>query len=262
MRILQEQINNNLLSNAYIFEGINESENLSKAYDFAEKIFRKNGINLKKELNPDLFVIDKNLDTIDINTIRDLIKDIYLKPRNDKVKIYIIHHSQNMNKIASNALLKTLEDLKGYNIIIFTTTNKDLLLSTIRSRCQIIRINSEEEKSNIDLEKLSMIISEVYKKNIAVFYENKDFFQNKEEKYEIIDGFLYIFKIIINKKYYGDELECEELSYNIFNLCQLNFDQLEDIVNFISDIRLELKNNVNFDLAIEEIIFNIYNKGR
>ena len=167
-----------------------------------------------------------------------------------------------MNKIASNALLKTLEDLKSYNIIIFTTTNKDLLLSTIRSRCQIIRISFEEEKSNIDLEKLSMIISEVYKKNIAVFYENKDFFQNKEEKYEIIDGFLYIFKIIINKKYYGDELECEELSYNIFNLCQLNFDQLEEIVNFISDIRLELKNNVNFDLAIEEIIFNIYNKGR
>lgn len=262
MSILEDQINNNLLSNAYIFEGINENENLSKAYDFAEKIFLKNGIKIENELNPDLLVIDKNLDIIDINTIRDLIKNIYLKPINDKVKIYIIHHSQNMNKIASNALLKTLEDLKNYNIIIFTTTNKDLLLSTIRSRCQIIRISAEEEKSNIDLVKLSMIISEVYKKNIAVFYENRGFFQNKDEKYDIIDAFLYIFKNIIYKKYYGDDSDCEEFSYNIRGLCQLNFDQLEEIVNFLSGTSLQVKNNVNFDLAIEEIIFNIYNKGR
>ena len=40
---------------------------------------------------------------------------------------------------AQNALLKTLEEPPEYAIIILITSNKEALLDTIKSRCEIIK---------------------------------------------------------------------------------------------------------------------------
>lgn len=256
---LDTQINENSLSHAYIFESANESYNLEFANDFAKKVFESKGVYIENNINPDLYIIDKGNDIIDIESVRALLKDTALKPSNNTIKIYIVHNAHNMRTEGFNAMLKTIEELKDYNIIIFTTKNKDLLLPTIRSRCQIIRLNAYEAKSDIDLEKLSEILAETYRGNISQFYQNKTFFESyKNDKTLIFDGLIDIFQLILKEKYTPDLVNA---NLNIKKLANISLSQLEEITNLLYTIKIGLKNNINYDLAIEEVIFSIYKGG-
>ena len=61
--------------------------------------------------------------------------DIEIKQYSGKYKIYIIDEAEKMTQQAQNALLKTIEEPPAYGIIILLTSNIDILLPTIRSRC-------------------------------------------------------------------------------------------------------------------------------
>lgn len=262
MSILERQLKNNQLFHAYIFEGENDIENLSFAKEFANEVFKTKGLDLNNETNPDLYVIDNNDNIIDINTIRLLTKDISLSPTNKKIKIYIINNAQNLRDEGSNALLKTLEELKDYNMVIFTTTNSNLMLKTIRSRCQIISLANNKKIYNVDMVKLSSIIKDIYQGKLISFYQNKDFFISfKEDKLDILDGFLDLFQLILLYKYKKDLKMGEDVKFNLSYLAKMTFDQIENHIELINKVKTGLKTNINYDLSIEEIIFNIYMGG-
>jgi DNA polymerase-3 subunit delta' len=74
---------------------------------------------------------------IQIDTIRTIKKKVALS--NDKGRQFVIvSNGDKLNTAASNAFLKTLEEPPADTTIIITTSNKDKLLPTIQSRCQII----------------------------------------------------------------------------------------------------------------------------
>jgi DNA polymerase-3 subunit delta' len=56
-------------------------------------------------------------------------------------KACIMEPAERMSVNAANSLLKTLEEPPGNAIIILLTENADMLLTTIRSRCQLIRFS-------------------------------------------------------------------------------------------------------------------------
>ncbi|WP_049944459.1 hypothetical protein [Anaerococcus provencensis] len=262
MSILERQLKNNQLFHAYIFEGENDIDNLSFAKEFANEVFKTKGLDLNNETNPDLYVIDNNDNIIDINTIRLLTKDISLSPTNKKIKIYIINNAQNLRDEGSNALLKTLEELKDYNMVIFTTTNSNLMLKTIRSRCQIISLANNKKISNLDMVKLSSIIKDIYQGKLISFYQNKDFFASfKENKLDILNGFLDLFQLVLLYKYKEDLKIGEDVKFNLTYLADMTFDQIENHIELVNKVRTGLKTNINYDLSIEEIIFNIYMGG-
>jgi len=232
---LDYQIEHNLLSHAYIFESPNDKYNLEYSKEFASKIFEDKGIYIENNLNPDLYIINKENDIIDIESIRAMIKDIAHKPENKLIKIYIVHNAHNMRTEGSNAILKTVEELKEYNIVIFTTTNRNLLLPTIRSRSQIINLNAKKIKRDVDYDKLSKIIAEVYRGNIGYYYQNKSFFEN---------------------------LIIEDVNFNIRKLESISLDNLEEIINLLYTIKTGFKNNINYELALEELIYSIYKGGQ
>src|SRR5690606_7672251 len=83
-------------------------------------------------------------------------------------KIYIIDNCHNMRLESQNALLKTLEEPPEYVTIILITSEKDKIIPTILSRCQIIKFYSLEnskivnllvEKYNIEINKAKFIAS-------------------------------------------------------------------------------------------------------
>lgn len=262
MSILESQIKNNQLFHAYIFEGENDSDNLRLAKEFANEVFKTKGLDINSDSNPDLFIIDNDDNIIDINTIRLLSKDISLSPTNKKIKIYIIHNAHNLRDEGSNALLKTLEELKDYNMIIFTTTNSNLMLKTIRSRCQIISLANNKKVYNVDMVKLSSIIKDIYQGKLISFYQNKDFFSSfKENKLDILDGFLDLFQLVLLYKYKKDIKIGEDVNFNLRYLDKMTFDQIENHIELVNKVKKGLKTNINYDLSIEEIIFNIYKGG-
>ena len=87
--------------------------------------------------NPDVrWVTHDKPNVISVDDIRRQINgDVQIKPYSSDYKIYIADDADKMNQAAQNALLKTIEEPPSYVVILLLTVNKDMLLSTILSRC-------------------------------------------------------------------------------------------------------------------------------
>lgn len=78
---------------------------------------------------------------ISIDQLREIQRELSLRPYEAPRKACIIEPAERMSVNAANSLLKTLEEPPGNAIIILLSENADILLPTIRSRCQLIRFS-------------------------------------------------------------------------------------------------------------------------
>ena len=104
--------------------------------------------------------------SIGIDDVREqIISDIQIKPYSSRYKIYIIDEAEKLTVAAQNALLKTIEEPPAYGIIIFLTTNADIFLQTILSRCVMLDLRPIKDD----------IVDEYLKKNYSDIsdYERK-----------------------------------------------------------------------------------------
>ncbi len=77
-----------------------------------------------------------------IDDIRALKESVHTLPYESRYKVYIIDEVHMLTKEAFNALLKTLEEPPAHVVFILATTEKDKLLDTITSRCQVFTFKS------------------------------------------------------------------------------------------------------------------------
>ncbi|MDD5360665.1 MAG: DNA polymerase III subunit delta' C-terminal domain-containing protein [Ignavibacteria bacterium] len=88
--------------------------------------------------------------TIRIDSIRQIRKEIYLTADKGKKKIFLLSNADLMNQNSENAFLKILEEPPGDAIIILTTSKINSLLPTVVGRCQKIRFDSISNEDLID----------------------------------------------------------------------------------------------------------------
>jgi|LSQX01.1.fsa_nt_gb DNA polymerase-3 subunit delta' len=88
--------------------------------------------------HPDVYIVEGDSSTIGVEEIRNLKKDIYIKPYEAERKIYIIQEAQKLTEQAQNTLLKVLEEPPKYGTIILISTNAGVFLDTILSRALVI----------------------------------------------------------------------------------------------------------------------------
>ncbi len=77
-----------------------------------------------------------------IDDIRELRDAVHTVPFESPYKVYIIDEVHMLTKEAFNALLKTLEEPPQHVVFILATTERDKLLDTITSRCQVFEFRS------------------------------------------------------------------------------------------------------------------------
>ena len=149
---LQNSVRKNRVSHAYLFSGPEGVGKKLVAVGFAKLINCSEGAagNLEcecvscakteKGLNPDVLVFEyPGEKTIRVDHVRqDIERLIHLAPYENPYKVFIIDGAQRMNFNAQNAFLKTLEEPPPNSVIILITTLADLLMPTIRSRCQSV----------------------------------------------------------------------------------------------------------------------------
>ena len=86
--------------------------------------------------HPDYITIDDpEKKTVPVDLIRQARADIYIQPNEADRKIYLFPRAQDMGVPGQNALLKVLEEPPAYGVFILLTSNPQMLLPTIRSRC-------------------------------------------------------------------------------------------------------------------------------
>lgn len=150
---LKRSIANDRVAHAYIFLGPRGVGKFTTALNFAKALnCQKPADNEPCEVcascrkiqtfnHPDLFIakLEKDETSIKIERIRQLIKDIGMKPYEGRKKVYIIDGADLMTQESSNALLKTLEEPPSDSVMILIAENLGLLFHTIVSRSQIVR---------------------------------------------------------------------------------------------------------------------------
>lgn len=91
---------------------------------------------------------------IKIDTVRELIGDAYIKPGENDKKIFIIENAQQMGIPAQNALLQVFEEPPQNVIFFLLTTNRNLLLPTLKSRAVTLKTEKlSDETVEKELEK-------------------------------------------------------------------------------------------------------------
>ena len=103
---------------------------------------------LAADANPDLVWIDADgKATLPIAAVRELLKEVAVRPANGGKRVFVIAEAEKMNAAAQNALLKAIEEPPAYALFLLLCENAAALLPTIRSRTQHIRIPPLPERA-------------------------------------------------------------------------------------------------------------------
>ncbi|MSR57515.1 MAG: DNA polymerase III subunit delta' [Planctomycetaceae bacterium] len=96
----------------------------------------------KSELSIELFVGDD-----EHRGQAGLCHDLSLRSMAGRRKIAVINDADLFNEASGNALLKTLEEPPQHSLLILIASSAELLLPTIRSRCQIVHFRALAENA-------------------------------------------------------------------------------------------------------------------
>ncbi|WP_422349596.1 ATP-binding protein [Flagellimonas sp.] len=85
-----------------------------------------------------LIGIEKKQGQIGVDEAQDVVKKLSLKSYEGGYKVLIIWIAEKMNISASNKLLKLIEEPPEKTVILLIAEDEELIINTIRSRCQIL----------------------------------------------------------------------------------------------------------------------------
>lgn len=126
------------MAHSYLITSLDPNENYRQSLQL---IFKLNRQKPSPQGHPDLLIIGQDpAQTIKINNIRELKKNLQIKACDWPFKIGLILNAENLTIPAQNALLKTLEEPPGQAMLILASCHPQLLLPTIISRCQLLRL--------------------------------------------------------------------------------------------------------------------------
>tara|TARA_Y100001968_G_scaffold272593_1_gene264875 strand:+ start:656 stop:1615 length:960 start_codon:yes stop_codon:yes gene_type:complete len=281
IKILKSAISKQHVAPAYLFSGPEGVGRKKTAKVFIQAIldkgFCKEGTKRKIENNnhPDLLWIEPSyilqgksisqkqvkLENITIkapaqirlNQIKKIIEFLGRKPLDSEKNIVIIEDVERMNESASNALLKTLEE-PSEGLFILITQNHEKLLTTIKSRCQIIpfkrlnniqvnkiieRLEDNTEKHEISKEKVKEIIR--FSNGSPGLY-----LDNLKSWLDISIPLREQLKIKLT-----NQIEALKLAKEITD--ELNIEQQLWLINFQQNIIWEKENNTKTIKRLEEL---------
>lgn len=103
--------------------------------------------------HPDVRVIGRNtgLTAIGIDEVRELTRDISLKPYEARKKAYIVDGADKMTDQAQSAILKTLEEPTPDTVLILIAENAQKMLPTIVSRAQAVNFSAMKNSEVADI---------------------------------------------------------------------------------------------------------------
>jgi DNA polymerase III subunit delta' len=249
---------------------------------------------IENKQHPDIHILDPGrFEEIKIDDIRFLQQEIVLRPYEARYKVFIINDAHNLNAESANAFLKTLEEPPKSSVIILVTDKPRLLFRTIISRCQNVKFSALGQNEFEQVLRDIYSIDEGALRFLSFFCEGRigsaiawkdkdiiaqknrviDFFgpqgpanaensfiQDREtfrESLSILAGWfrdLYFLKAGINK----DRIINIDRSDILEKLAaRYTFNDLEGILNGISQSLLYLEQNANVKLLLANLLLSV-----
>ncbi len=293
IKLLKESLNNNKLVQAYLFS----CDDLQYAYEFAKDFIKEiiGKSNQNKEVLENIFSRIDNDEYTELKVIspdgnyikKEQLIDLQISVKNKPVEankiFYIIKSCDKLNSSSANSILKFLEEPYDDVIAILITDNLNMVIPTIKSRCQILSFKNI--KNNYDsfekLKKYLDISEELNDEELSKLIENSINFLEEIERKKI-NALIYEKSLLWdNFKITGDILVflniliyCYTDALNIKISRNLNYmydytDKIEQIknnntedqlirkINIIEEIKKQLLLNVNSKLLFDKLIIEL-----
>ena len=273
--IFMNEILNNHISHAYLIDENNNLESFDIVIAFVKEILTCNLADGEKKIickridegnYPEIRVIEPDGMLIKKQQILDLQRDFSMSPVEGVKRIYIIRDAEKMRSETANSMLKFLEEPDNDLVAILMTNNYNSLLSTIISRCQVIRLNNTNDNgsSNELLTTALNFVKSLEDKGIYSLLNEQELLFNiigvkERDRYldffdNVIDIYYDILKILNDSNnitlsdYYDELVIIAKKNNNESIICK---------INLLVDYKDRIKNNVNINLLIDSLIVNV-----
>jgi DNA polymerase III subunit delta' len=134
-------------SHAYLFHGPPGVGKRAAAIALASALLEDDDGRVARCIHPDLYLLEPVGDQIRIDEIRELRRDLHMRPFEADRRVYLILAAHSMNPDAADALLKDLEEPPPYAVVVLVADGLGPLPETIRSRCQLVPFTRLSERA-------------------------------------------------------------------------------------------------------------------
>ena len=288
-KLLLNSIKSNKLSQAYLFVCDDVEYIYKYAKEFSKEIIKTSNLDDKKLNNiykridndeyTELKIVEPQGQFIKKEQLLDLQNSILNKPVEANKIVYIIKNADRLNLSSANSILKFLEEPEDDIIAILLTDNLNMIIPTIKSRCQILNFKrvkelfesedklkvylsleekNEEEVNNLIENSIEVVKSLEKKKLNTIIYE-KDLliekFKDNEEILILLNFLTYLYMDSLYVKL--DKKIKYMINYKeILDLVVEN-NQINGIIskiNLFEELKNNLKSNVNSKLIFDKLI--------
>lgn len=203
---------------------------------------------------PSLITIEPDGQFIKKEQVLDMMERFSTKPIYTLNNFYVIKNTERFNSSSANTLLKFLEEPEENIIGIFITNNKETVINTIRSRCQIFSVYYDldiNEKLNEEvLTDVKLYLNNIYKNKDDLVYNRthmSNLYSDRIDWEIFFRTMLYYLKdcIVSNRK---DKIDL------VKNISQ---DNLVKVIVYIEEIIKYIKSNCNIDLVLDKFVIEM-----
>lgn len=270
--VLSIAIKNNKISHAYLFENKGNDKYIEIILSFVKAILCPNNyfnnekcgeclqcLRIENGNYPEIKIIKPEGMWIKKEQLMDLQEAFNKTAIEGSKRIYIILECEKLNKQAANSILKFLEEPNDGIIALLVTNNKDLVLDTIKSRCQDILILADNEV-NFD----SLMINDVLdfirvlenKKKDTIIYAKPLWltkFKDRNSFIKAIDIMIYFYNDVLLFKL-GCDLKYFNNYYDDVTNINGSIDEIIKKIKILIENEYLIRYNLNLNLLINKII--------
>ena len=250
---LNKAIENNQLAKSLLFCGPRGVGKTTCARILAKKINNFNSSNNNNH-SYNIFELDAASNN-SVEDIRNLTEQVRVPPQIGNFKVFIIDEAHMLTTSAFNAFLKTLEEPPSHAIFILATTEKNKIIPTILSRCQIY------DFKRIKIKDIVMVLESVSKKqNISFEVDALNLIAEKADG-ALRDALTLFDQLLISCT---NNLTLENVSKNL-NVISNNiyFDLTDEILKKnIPGILIKIENIVELGYDLYDLISGMNNHFR
>ncbi|MCI6349897.1 MAG: hypothetical protein MR779_03225 [Tenericutes bacterium] len=253
----------NKISHAFLLYNSNYDSLKESLFSVISKYIFKDEVN---EESCDVLIVRPENSKIIKDQILDIQSKFKTKSQFHIAKTYIIDEAQMMNDYAANSLLKFLEEPEDNIYAFLITSNINSVLPTIKSRCQLIKV---DDNVDFDIKKFDneLILKSIdlvnkienYKEDSIAYLP--DIFSKKEEKVvvmSIIKIIKYFYYDVLNYKIQNTIQYFDEYSSTVEKIAlNINEEDLTRKLIVLNKNENVLKYNVNVNLFIDKLIFDM-----
>ena len=231
----------------------------------------KSCIEFDSNNNPDFQIIKPDGLSIKIEQIRQMQKKILEAPIISNKKVYIIDDADLMTVEAQNCLLKTIEEPPKFVTIILIGSRVNSFLSTIKSRCTIIKFQDIEDEQikkylaeKYEISNISENMLEIFGGSIGkaeILKDKQELYNNIieiVEKIKVLDLIEILKKADIIYKSPEDKNDIlESMNVILFKKSKQDIRYL-NCIGIVEDTKKRLNTNGNYNMCIDNMLFKIW----